>query len=176
MSIIQEKMKLYSNMGLTDKSSTHSYDQLYPQLLEKFLGKQNNILEIGTGQGGGLMFLSESFPESTIYGVDHDYSTLKVDVKNTNITLVNQMDQTDYSLAMKLPMLDIVIEDASHDYRKSMKTFENLKNKLNPGAIYIIEDVYPQFTALYQSDKRFRLYDLRENKNRQDDVVAVFIK
>ena len=176
MSIIKEKINEYSDKGLTDKSTYHSYDTIYPKLLDRFIGRNNNILEIGTGHGGGLKFLSESFPESTIYGLDHDYSILKIETENTNIKLLEQMDQNNARLIEMLPMLDIVIEDASHIYTKSIKTFEMLVNKLNEGALYIIEDIYPKYLNYYNNDPRFEIYDLRANKGRGDDIIAVYIK
>ena len=176
MNIIKEKINEYSDKGLTDKSTYHSYDTIYPELMSKFLGKKNNILEIGTGQGGGLKVLSESFPESTVYGLDHNYSILSIDVTDTNITLLKETDQNSEGFITELPMLDLVVEDASHDYNKSIKTFELVVGKLNSGAIYIIEDVYPEYLDKYNSDPRFKIYDLRNNKNRGDDIVAVYEK
>ena len=174
MNIIKEKINEYSNNGLTDKSTYHSYDTIYPRIMEKFLGKNNNILEIGTGNGGGLMILSESFPESTVYGLDHNYSILKIETVGTNIKLLKETDQNDENFINEIPMLDLVVEDASHDYNKSIKTFEMVIGKLNPGAIYIIEDVYPQYIENYNNDGRFEVHDLRKNKDRGDDIIAVY--
>lgn len=170
---IKSKMVEVTNLGLTDKTSYHSYDQIYPILLYPFLDKKLNILEIGTGKGGGLKILSELFTESTIYGLDHNYSILEIETEGTNIKLLSQSDQSNINLD-ELPNIDIVIEDASHDYRKSIETFNLILPKLNKGAIYIIEDVYPQYKELYMNDKRFEVYDLSHVKDRGDDIVAVF--
>lgn len=173
---IKEIMSEISQQGLTDKSLYHSYDEVYPQIFEKFLGRKLNILEIGTGKGGGLLMFSRVFPESNIFGLDHNYSILEIDTENYKIKLLKECDQCDVSFIKELPFLDIVLEDASHEYTKSIKTFENLEPKLNPGAVYIIEDVYPQFLKSYSDDERFEVFDLRHLKNRGDDIVAVYEK
>ena len=87
MNIIKEEMIRVTNMGLTDKADYHAYEELYPQLLEKYLGKKNNILEVGTAKGGGLLFLSNCFPESNIFGLDHNYSAIEVTFERENVKL-----------------------------------------------------------------------------------------
>ena len=56
----------------------------------------------------------------------------------------------------------------------SLKTFEIIQPILNPGAVYVIDDVYPEFLDAYEEDGRFDMYDAREIKNRADDVLAVY--
>lgn len=172
---IKEKFIELTKIGLTDKADYHAYEEVYPFLLYKYLGKECNIAEIGIGHGGGLRILSDLFPESKIYGVDYNLGILKIDTEGTNIE-VFQCDQTSAELQTILPELDIVIEDASHQFDKSIKTFELLEPQLKSGAIYIIEDVYPQFVQSYRNDGRFEIYDATEIKGRGDDTLAVYIK
>ena len=164
-----------SNENLTDKGSTHSYDSVYPELFLPYVNLKNlNILEIGTGCGGGLLMLSKIFPTSKIYGLDHNYDILKITTENTNINLLKSTDQCDNSFLNKIENLDIVIEDASHDYNKSIQTFENIQPKLNKNGLYIIEDVYPDFLDNYKNDNRFEIINLSHIKNRGDDVIAIY--
>jgi len=173
---IKDKLIEVTNLGLTDKAKYHAYEEVYPYLLDKFVGKTANLLEVGTGHGGGLKVLCELFPECNVYGVDHNPSILKIDVEEyPNLTFI-QSDQCDASLADKLPMLDFVTEDGSHQMSESLRTFEILEPKLNPGAIYAIEDIYPQFFDAYVNDGRFEIFDVRDKKGREDDVVAVYYK
>jgi hypothetical protein len=176
MNTIKEEMIRVSKMGLTDKADYHAYEELYPELLNPYLGKNNNILEVGTAKGGGLIFLSNCFPESTIFGLDHNYSPIEVDLEGRNVKLIKETDQADPSFIDGLPNIDIVIEDASHNPALSIKTFEILLPKLNIGSIYIIEDVYPEFKDFYISDGRFEVIDISHIKNRGDDIVAIHRK
>jgi predicted O-methyltransferase YrrM len=173
---IKQIMIEVTNLGLTDKASYHSYDHIYPEIIAEFTEKKLNILEIGTGHGGGLIILSKVFPDSNIYGIDYDYSILKIETENTNITLLKESEQTNRNIVDGVDNIDIVIEDASHSYEKSMITFDIVEKKLNKGAVYIIEDVYPEFKPLYQADPRFEVIDLTHIKNRGDDCIAVYRK
>lgn len=182
-----------TNNGLTDKSNLHSYDEVYPILFEKYLDKDDiTIFELGTGFGGGLIILSEVFPNAEIYALDHNYTgpyclypeflpndrkehqIAKIDGRN--IKLLPEMDQSDPKILELTPQFDIIIEDACHQYYKSMESFNLLEQKLKPGGIYIIEDIYPDFYDFYKNDSRFELFDLRSIKGRGDDVLAVYYR
>ncbi len=175
---IKDKIVEITELGFTDKASYHSYETVYPLLLEKFLGKCNNILEIGIGGGGGgLRILSDIFPESKIFGIDNDIKRCNLfDLETLSNVQLFEFDQCDEKMLEKLPMLDFVIEDASHEMHMSIKTFEILEKKLNLGAVYVIEDIYPHFFNEYLKDGRFEMIDLRECKGRGDDVLAVYYK
>ena len=41
--IIKEKFIEVSKLGLTDKADYHAYEEVYPFLIDKFLGKKCNI-------------------------------------------------------------------------------------------------------------------------------------
>lgn len=189
---IKNKIIEVTEMGLTDKSNIHSYDDIYPLLFDKYLNKKNlNIFELGTGFGGGLLILSELFPSSNIYALDHNYNgpycvkpdflpadrkeTQVISLENKNITFLDPMDQSSTDILNQIPNeMDIIIDDASHDYNKSMESFNLLLPTLKKGGIYIIEDVYPQFYNLYENDGRFKMFNNISVKNRTDDVIAVF--
>ena len=167
-----------SKQGLTDKASYHAYENFYPKLFSQIgIGHKRNILEIGTGAGGGLKILSQIFPNDCIFGLDHNYKILEIDTKALNISLLPALKQTSRKIRNFLPNdLVLVIEDASHQYKDSMKTFEIIEPFLKYGGIYVIEDVYPEFLGFYERDSRFEIIDLRKFKNRGDDILAVYTK
>lgn len=189
--LIKNKIIEVSQKRLTDKSTTHTYELIYPELLEKYLGKELNIFEVGTGYGGGLLILSDLFPESKIFALDHSYDcpyclkpktlpagrdeSLIINFDDRNVTFLNPCDQCDPIILNSIPDCDIIIEDASHQYHKSMGTFELLEKKIKKGGIYIIEDIYPEFKELYNQDERFILFDLSSEKS-VDNVIAVYYK
>lgn len=174
--IIKNNLIDCSKNEFTDKAFWHAYEFMYPDLLSKYFGKTNNILEIGIYKGGGLKFLHDTFENSKIFGSDNDYSKIELDLqKYTRLKLLPESDQTEINTEL-LPWLDIVIEDASHDLNKSISTFNLLKPKLNLGGIYVIEDIYPQYINQYKSLNHFKLIDITHIKNRGDDVCAIYIK
>lgn len=173
---IKDKFIEISKVGLTDKANYHAYEEVYPYLMDKFIGKKCNLLEVGTATGGGLRILSELFPDSNIYGIDWNLGMLEIDLKDYPNVEVFEFNQCDPAFVDKLPMLDFVTEDASHQFDASIRTFELIEPKLNPGAVYVIEDVYPQFYDAYHDDGRFDVYDARKIKGRGDDILAVYNK
>lgn len=174
---IKDKIVELTETGMTDKADYHSYEEIYPILLEKFLGKSHNMLEIGIGGGGGgLKMLCDIFPESNIYGIDNQVSRCQLNFKDYENLKVFQFDQCDSTMLERLPMLDFVTEDASHIFELSIRTFEMLESKLNTGAVYVIEDVYPQYYDLYLKDGRFEMHDLRNLKDRGDNIMSVYYK
>ena len=58
---IKDKMIEVTKLELTDKASYHAYEEVYPFLLDKFIGKKCNMLEVGMSWGGGMQILSELF-------------------------------------------------------------------------------------------------------------------
>ena len=57
---IKDKFVEVTKDGLTDKADYHAYEEVYPYLLDKFIGKKINILEVGTATGGCLLYTSPS--------------------------------------------------------------------------------------------------------------------
>ena len=188
--IIKNKIIEVSEKRLTDKSTIHSYDEIYPELLEPYLEKKPTIFELGTGYGGGLLILSDLFPESSIFALDHNYdgpycvspknlpsdrdASQIINFEGRNVKFLDPCDQCDPNILNFIPECDIIIEDASHVYSKSMCSFDLLLPKLKSGGIYIIEDIYPEYRKLYESDPRFKMYDVTHIKNRPDDLIAVY--
>jgi hypothetical protein len=77
---------------------------------------------------------------------------------------------------------DFIIDDGSHRLVHQMRSFELLKDRINPGGMYIIEDVQnmEEAHALTSFAKNLGfnvdLYDTRSIKGRYDDIMLVFTK
>lgn len=180
-----EKIKIklieYSQNKLTDKADGHSYEFVYPELLSKYENVNDfKLLEVGTWRGHSLSLWSELFPTGIIYGSDIDYSPLEIDVEEyDNIVLLPVGSQDQKETYKDLPQVDFIIDDASHEKDLTVKTFYTLKEYLKEGGTYVIEDVndwsngheYPEEFLSF-----FERIDLRDKKNKADDVVLVYKK
>ena len=78
---------------------------------------------------------------------------------------------------------DIIIEDASHKLEDQIQHFKDFSSLINPGGIYVIEDVpesamiqLKNETEAYGNLQGFTLviHDLRNIKNRFDDILFIF--
>ena len=174
----------------TDKDTTHSYLDLYDKLLLKRKETSFNILEIGIYYGGSIKLWGDYFTNATIYGLDImpiDYVWNGIRDKK-NIILHTSTDAYDeeyfnYTLLQKNIKFDMILDDGPHTL-ESMKTFIKLYSQLlTDDGILIIEDVqsidWLQYLIDSTPDKLkqyIKTYDLRENKNRYDDIVFTIDK
>jgi hypothetical protein len=161
----------------TDKGFHHAYEEFYPEFLFQFVNKKINFLEIGLAGGASLKLWKQILPDANVYGVDRNYGSLQYPMEEfKDVVLLPQGDQTDPEVFKNIPMMDVIIDDASHISQNSIKTFNILKEKLNEGGFYVIEDVYEEQLKEYPQEflKQFKLVDLRKFKNRGDDMLLVF--
>jgi formylmethanofuran dehydrogenase subunit D len=163
----------------TDKGSYHAYEEYYSEALIPYLDKKINLLEVGVAGGVSLKMWQEIMPKAKIYGSDANYGYLQYPIEEfSNMVLLPQGDQTDENVFKDIPLMDIIIDDASHIVPNTIGTFNILKNKLNINGIYIIEDVSEEQLKEYPVDflKNFEIIDLRKYKNRGDDILLVYNK
>jgi hypothetical protein len=113
-----------------------------------------NILELGMWDGGSIAFWFEYFNPDKYVGVDlqqkedSEYfkrytSSRGLDQKIRTYWGINQGDSAKLRGIVKTEFqgpLDLVIDDASHMYDLTKKSFETLFPLLRPGGLYVVED------------------------------------
>jgi hypothetical protein len=179
----------------TDKNTTHSYLPLYDKLLKKIKYSAKNILEVGIGDfgeknGGSIKLWRDYFANATIYGLDIlPINRVMDELLNDNrvilYTSTNAYDSEFFinNLLNKNIRCEFMLDDGPHTL-DSMKTFIKLYSQLmTDDGILIIEDVQswdwidilknevPEYLKQY-----IKVYDLRENKGRYDDIVFTIDK
>jgi trans-aconitate methyltransferase len=134
----------------TDKASTgHAYAAHYAAHLGTRRWRVRSVLEIGVGgywnpDGGGqsMRMWRNYFPRAHIYGIDLEPKRLDTTERMT----ILQADQSDpdslrAALAGCHPF-DLIVDDGSHIGAHVITTFETLFERVAPGGLYAIEDVY----------------------------------
>jgi trans-aconitate methyltransferase len=158
-----------SSDGHGDKGTTHSYIDYYATVLDPYRSTKNNVLEIGVKYGNSMRMWREYFPDARIIGLD--IVDNNVDCPGCEIKI---SDATDPNTFTDYDNIDVVIDDGSHEVSHQLASFHILWPKLNPGGVYIIEDVRDvdwnknSFLALHPTAK---IFDFRPIKNRADDVI-----
>ena len=164
----------------SDKGSNHAYEHFYPEIFEKYKHKSDlKILEVGISIGYSLKMWAEIFPHAKIYGMDHNYSQLKLsEEEKKRFNFLPEGSQTDLNIFKDCPLFDIIIDDASHIPSLTLDTWNILKNKLAPNGVYIIEDVNPNDPNWFSSEYKntFEVIDLRYIKSKYDDILYVYRK
>lgn len=180
LSEIFDKYRVNEEAGHADKGSIHSYIETYEKILAPFRNKCS-ILEIGIALGYSVKMWNDYFHNSYIVGNDLTlvFDTKAIVPKNFNKILYIEADGTKPEFLPKLGAgtFDVIIDDGSHMEADQIASFNLLKHRMNPGGIYIIEDIL----ALDQNRKRFEalhhnceIIDLRGVKNRFDDVLILY--
>jgi len=174
----------------TDKNTFHSYLPLYQKLLISKKETAKNVLEVGIFRGGSIKLWSDFFVNATIYGldirnIDHIWDGIK---NKENIILHTSIDayNEDFFINTFLNTnikCDFILDDGPLTL-ESMKKFIKLYSQImTDDGILIIEDVQSwDWIDILKNEvpedlKQFiKVYDLRENKNRYDDIVFTIDK
>jgi hypothetical protein len=166
----------------TDKNTVHSYLPLYQELLKGKKETAKNVLEVGIYTGGSIKLWSDFFPNATTYGLDiiadyHIWSELK---NNDRFKIYSSYDEDAFNtnFLTKDTRFDFILDDGPHTL-ESMKQFIKLYSQvMTDDGILIVEDVqsYDWIEILKNEvpehlKKYIKVYDLRQNKGRYDDIV-----
>lgn len=125
------------------------YCPVYERLFARRRELSVTVLELGIGgydnptKGGeSLRMWAEYFPHGTIVGVDRYEKHLDLPgnasawrASQTDVHLLNR-------IATKYGGFDVVIDDASHVTKKTIRSFEILWPRVKPGGCYVVEDLY----------------------------------
>ena len=180
---------------LTDKNTTHSYLPLYNQLLIHKKETAKNVLEVGIGDfgdknGGSIKLWKSYFTNATIYGVDILSTDRVIDelFNDDRVVLYTSTNAYDNHFVVtnflnKNIRFDFMLDDGPHSL-ESMKKFIRLYSELmTDDGLLIIEDVQSwDWIDILKNEvqedlKQFiKVYDLRANKNRYDDIVFTIDK
>jgi len=173
----------------TDKNTTHSYLERYETLFQVKKDTAKNILEIGIQDGGSIKLWYDYFLKATIYGLDiRKIKDVWPEIKNKPRIKIGCFDAYDKKFIenqMK-PLnvkFDIMIDDGPHTLDSMISFIENYLPMLADDGIFVIEDVQSiewieTLTNVVPDEmKQFiEIYDLRENKDRYDDIIFVINK
>lgn len=150
MKTLTPSESLLDQIGLrtqTDKASNgHGYLVYYQSVLQHLKDEPITLIELGAGgyefpdRGGQSHRMWEQyFPKAHVITVDLYPKQM---IPKSQFV---QASQDDITLRDRLPMADIIIDDASHINSLTITTLENLWCKVKPGGYYIVEDVHTSY-------------------------------
>lgn len=166
-------LKYSAPEGWGDKGTLHSYIDLYANEITK---RSNvSVLEIGVEYGHSIAMWQEYFSNSKVYGIDIKSSNISFDLDNFILG-----DATDSEVIKKhfaRNKFDYIIDDGSHTISDQVRAFDILFPKMKNGGKYFIEDVNGDKAIKAITDHLsgydFEVFDLRNVKNRYDDIVIM---
>lgn len=120
----------------------HSYTGWY---FSEFAARRETVrtvVEIGVGTGASLRMWRDFFPNARIYGADNDparvFSEERIEVWPCDQASAAHLGGL---LALTGPDVDLFIDDGSHVPAHQAFTFLTVFPQLEPGAVYVVEDV-----------------------------------
>lgn len=125
---------------------TNAFLQFYRGLQQRQL---KNILEVGMFEGGSLVLFDKLYAPEKLVGIDirrEPIEALEEYRKNReHVRPFYELSQDDPKipdiLGKEFPNgIDLIVDDASHQYELSRATFHLCFPLLNPGGLYVIED------------------------------------
>lgn len=140
----------------TDKHTVHRYIQeFYEDEFARYRDVPTNVLEIGVLNGGSLKLWRDYFSKGRIVGIDiykrvsmgtvqknvQGYDVELYEVDSFNPGVKHEQDRKEFINQFTEEGFDIIIDDGLHTEEAQYKSFYNFKELVNPGGVYIIEDV-----------------------------------
>ena len=178
-----------NNASGTDKTTSHAYGPLYSRLFAPIRGTVQTMLEIGVYSGASVQAFADFFADAAmIVGLDITLDCICFGRDDPRISLLKG-DGTDPAFARKMGIpFDVILDDASHKGEDQVKAIEAFAPFLNPGGLFVIEDIAgnQDLVKLREDMERAAAagglatpcewYDLRYVNGQFDDIVAVFRK
>jgi hypothetical protein len=141
----------------TDKSSAgHGYTKWYRQHLEHMRDEPLTLLELGVGGhedpakgGASLRMWRQYLPNARgIVGLDLEKKDFFIDG-----VVIYQGSQADPEIIEHVGLaegpFDVIVDDASHVSSLTIKSFKLLYPHLNPGGLYVVEDLHSSYQSFY---------------------------
>jgi hypothetical protein len=127
------------------------YFEIYHKHFLRLLHKPATILEIGVYSGGSLeMWKSCLAPGSRIIGVDIEQACKAYEETGTEIFIGDQADRSFWAeVKGQIGNIDIIIDDGGHKTRQQQITLEELLPVLNPGGVYLCEDIQGEHNEFF---------------------------
>jgi|GEM_PF-489752 len=151
------------------------YDQIFARHLDA--GKPLRLLEIGTQNGGSLEIWKKYLPPgSEIHGMDIDPKCQEIDFSdNIHFHLGSAADSAFIKSRFAGISFDIIIDDGSHLCNEVISTFLDLFKKINPGGIYVIEDLHTSYWENFGGGLRHKNSSIEFFKQFIDTIHADYI-
>ena len=159
------------DIGHGDKGGTHSYIPEYERLLAPYREKCS-FMEIGLALGLSVAMWDEYFTDGQFTGADLSINFNREDFPRWDFVECDATKPVFHEL-LGTKTFDVVIEDGSHMTDDQIATRDLLLPRMNPGGLYIIEDIL-NLEATRHLFPGAEILDLRSVKGRFDDVLIIY--
>jgi hypothetical protein len=174
----------------TDKNTVHSYLPLYDKLLKNKKQSAKQVLEVGIANGGSIKLWHDYFTNATVHAldicsIDRVWDGIKNNdkIKIYASTDAYNKDFFNTHFLQRDIKCDFMLDDGPHTLESMISFIQLYSQIMTDDGILIIEDVQSAdwlqilYNAVPEHLKKYvKIYDLRQNKNRYDDIVFTIDK
>jgi 23S rRNA U2552 (ribose-2'-O)-methylase RlmE/FtsJ len=127
------------------------YLDIYDRHFSKFVGREVHVVEVGVASGGSLkMWLDYFGAGCRVYGIDIDPACKVHESESIKIEIGDQADPVFWEWFLSgIPRVDILIDDGGHRVRQQVRTFESVIARIEPGGVYLCEDIHHTDNAFH---------------------------
>lgn len=120
------------------------YFNVYHRHLQKFVGRDVSVVEVGVYSGGSMPMWHKYFGEGCqVHGVDIQPECKSYENENTTIHIGDQADRQFWKqFRQTVPQVDVLIDDGGHTPEQQMVTLEEMLPHVRPGGVFICEDIH----------------------------------
>lgn len=125
------------------------YFDVYHRHLQRFRDRPVRLVEIGIYSGGSLGMWRDYFgAQCVVYGVDIEPACQAYEDENVRVLIGDQADPAFWGrFRSETAPVDVVIDDGGHQAHQQTATLEGLLGHINPGGVYICEDIHGEENA-----------------------------
>jgi len=141
----------------------NGYAPAYSEILDRWIGRNPLVVELGVFRGSGLAVWCDLFPEGRVIGLDVSLKHFHRNIKNllargafsSNMPELLQFDAYEsHTKALQMALdgrpIDVFIDDGPHKEFPSCLLAERVRPLLAPEFTYIIEDVDIVYGCLHR--------------------------
>lgn len=152
------------------------YMDIYDEWFTPFIDKEITILEVGCGVGGFLQLCKAFFgPKAKIYGIDKREEFVFEESQIKVFSGFTKDKPFLKSVADEIGKIDILVDDASHEYNDQVITFETFLPNLNvENSLYCCEDLMIAYWANYSNPSYIGYLVKMIDKINTNNIVPVY--
>jgi hypothetical protein len=134
-----------------------NYFPAYEALLQKYVGRDVTIVEVGILNGGSLFMWRKFFgPKARVIGIDLNPDAREWEKHGFEIYIGDQSSDTFWTeLFQKIGKVDVVIDDGGHTNRQQIITSHYAIQNINNGGLLIVEDVHTNYFREFGNPSRY---------------------
>ena len=128
-------------------SKIHNYVEVYASYFHHRRNIPIRLLEIGIHKGHSVQLWENYFPRADLYFMDIRFDDIEYFSNRSHYYLADQSNVDDLARVIRESggCFDVIIDDGGHFMSQQITSFIHLFPHLNPGGIYIIEDLHTSY-------------------------------